>query len=159
MRAIVGRVERFISSDPSPSSAMILPSGKPRAIPKAIDEQSPSVRTRKLPSLDRRAFHSSVTAPAELTTKASPASGASVLRQSNRCISFTHRSPIKDPPHQSALSAARRPRNSLVSNSATGRFESSVKICARRRSEEHTSELQSLAYLVCRLLLEKKKNN
>src|SRR2546423_4467359 len=29
----------------------------------------------------------------------------------------------------------------------------------RRRSEEHTSELQSLAYLVCRLLLEKKKDN
>src|ERR1041384_8755142 len=27
-----------------------------------------------------------------------------------------------------------------------------------RRSEEHTSELQSLAYLVCRLLLEKKQN-
>src|SRR2546425_8921576 len=27
----------------------------------------------------------------------------------------------------------------------------------RDRSEEHTSELQSLAYLVCRLLLEKKK--
>src|SRR5687767_15690513 len=29
---------------------------------------------------------------------------------------------------------------------------------AGTRSEEHTSELQSLAYLVCRLLLEKKKN-
>src|SRR2546425_8642830 len=28
---------------------------------------------------------------------------------------------------------------------------------AAERSEEHTSELQSLAYLVCRLLLEKKK--
>src|SRR2546425_2484182 len=28
-----------------------------------------------------------------------------------------------------------------------------------QRSEEHTSELQSLAYLVCRLLLEKKKEN
>src|SRR5205823_6878873 len=27
------------------------------------------------------------------------------------------------------------------------------------RSEEHTSELQSLAYLVCRLLLEKKNSN
>src|SRR2546425_344998 len=27
------------------------------------------------------------------------------------------------------------------------------------RSEEHTSELQSLAYLVCRLLLEKKKEH
>src|SRR2546425_7330450 len=34
--------------------------------------------------------------------------------------------------------------------------------CARAhgtRSEEHTSELQSLAYLVCRLLLEKKKTS
>src|SRR5258706_8346915 len=29
----------------------------------------------------------------------------------------------------------------------------------RLRSEEHTSELQSLTNLVCRLLLEKKKNN
>src|SRR2546425_9164623 len=29
--------------------------------------------------------------------------------------------------------------------------------CGGERSEEHTSELQSLAYLVCRLLLEKKK--
>src|SRR5690625_6401945 len=28
----------------------------------------------------------------------------------------------------------------------------------RRRSEEHTSELQSRGHLVCRLLLEKKKN-
>src|SRR5947199_7389546 len=28
-----------------------------------------------------------------------------------------------------------------------------------RRSEEHTSELQSLRHLVCRLLLEKKKKN
>src|SRR2546425_2145173 len=43
----------------------------------------------------------------------------------------------------------------------TGRL---VRLVARRlgvdvveRSEEHTSELQSLAYLVCRLLLEKKK--
>src|SRR3712207_8037796 len=32
-----------------------------------------------------------------------------------------------------------------------------VRIC-RLRSEEHTSELQSRQYLVCRLLLEKKKN-
>src|SRR2546425_7219297 len=35
--------------------------------------------------------------------------------------------------------------------------ESSVAQRGRQRSEEHTSELQSLAYLVCRLLLEKKK--
>src|SRR3989441_8332267 len=32
-----------------------------------------------------------------------------------------------------------------------------VYLEAKERSEEHTSELQSLAYLVCRLLLEKKK--
>src|SRR5260370_11270095 len=32
-------------------------------------------------------------------------------------------------------------------------------ICAGRRSEEHTSELQSHLNLVCRLLLEKKKTN
>src|SRR2546425_2404627 len=31
------------------------------------------------------------------------------------------------------------------------------QLAGRNRSEEHTSELQSLAYLVCRLLLEKKK--
>src|SRR2546423_11301267 len=38
-------------------------------------------------------------------------------------------------------------------------FKRSAKDCSRpHRSEEHTSELQSLAYLVCRLLLEKKKN-
>src|SRR2546423_7586588 len=41
-----------------------------------------------------------------------------------------------------------------------GRVAVSGKRLRRRsaRSEEHTSELQSLAYLVCRLLLEKKKN-
>src|SRR3989441_1890169 len=32
-----------------------------------------------------------------------------------------------------------------------------IRFCQLLRSEEHTSELQSLAYLVCRLLLEKKK--
>src|SRR5437016_8780026 len=38
----------------------------------------------------------------------------------------------------------------------------SFGICSpvwKRRSEEHTSELQSLTNLVCRLLLEKKKQN
>src|SRR5437016_7116552 len=41
---------------------------------------------------------------------------------------------------------------------------SPLSVCARMslakpRSEEHTSELQSLTNLVCRLLLEKKKND
>src|SRR3712207_7580568 len=34
-----------------------------------------------------------------------------------------------------------------------------VSVDGEKRSEEHTSELQSRQYLVCRLLLEKKKNN
>src|SRR5258708_18401700 len=36
-------------------------------------------------------------------------------------------------------------------------FSDENRICSRKRSEEHTSELQSPDHLVCRLLLEKKK--
>src|SRR2546425_2652116 len=38
-----------------------------------------------------------------------------------------------------------------------GRGARAAREAGTTRSEEHTSELQSLAYLVCRLLLEKKK--
>src|SRR5687767_15769990 len=65
-------------------------------------------------------------------------------RQRNRCISlfprgFAPRTPLH------ALSRAASPARSV-------RVAHSLPL----RSEEHTSELQSLAYLVCRLLLEKK---
>src|SRR3712207_7994747 len=40
----------------------------------------------------------------------------------------------------------------------SGRPEARAMTVIGRRSEEHTSELQSRQYLVCRLLLEKKKN-
>src|SRR3712207_7195112 len=40
---------------------------------------------------------------------------------------------------------------------ALGRIGMPREIIMRHRSEEHTSELQSRQYLVCRLLLEKKK--
>src|SRR5205814_8471366 len=40
---------------------------------------------------------------------------------------------------------------------ATGRTQGSGRRNQAKRSEEHTSELQSLRHLVCRLLLEKKK--
>src|SRR3712207_7181257 len=39
----------------------------------------------------------------------------------------------------------------------TGAVRAKYRHQSRRRSEEHTSELQSRQYLVCRLLLEKKK--
>src|SRR2546425_8731060 len=44
----------------------------------------------------------------------------------------------------------------FVAEYASGRTPIPCVRC-NSRSEEHTSELQSLAYLVCRLLLEKKK--
>src|SRR3712207_8907733 len=51
---------------------------------------------------------------------------------------------------------ARRP---LARGHGGGRQGGCVAFGNRRRSEEHTSELQSRQYLVCRLLLEKKKKN
>src|SRR2546425_9759706 len=51
-----------------------------------------------------------------------------------------------------------RAMNRSFSNVLFGAFGTVRKTVAIGRSEEHTSELQSLAYLVCRLLLEKKKN-
>src|SRR3712207_7389927 len=48
----------------------------------------------------------------------------------------------------------------LVKPFALGELEARLRALLRRkRSEEHTSELQSRQYLVCRLLLEKKKRN
>src|SRR3712207_8807434 len=73
--------------------------------------------------------------------------------------------------HPSAFECVRLPRqstdrlpgrpvsrsNGTVANRPCRRLSG----CQRKspRSEEHTSELQSRQYLVCRLLLEKKKNN
>src|SRR5438445_4125139 len=39
-----------------------------------------------------------------------------------------------------------------------GGIHRGIRVTGADRSEEHTSELQSRQYLVCRLLLEKKKN-
>src|SRR5436189_1705260 len=47
---------------------------------------------------------------------------------------------------------------SLADPAAQRRGDRLQQVIARFRSEEHTSELQSPMYLVCRLLLEKKKN-
>src|SRR3712207_8304607 len=45
-----------------------------------------------------------------------------------------------------------------MSRRSAGRAAQLLPRALQRRSEEHTSELQSRQYLVCRLLLEKKKN-
>src|SRR5437870_10739228 len=49
--------------------------------------------------------------------------------------------------------------NTAIALARLGRRVLLVDADLRRRSEEHTSELQSRGHLVCRLLLEKKKNN
>src|SRR3712207_7256800 len=66
------------------------------------------------------------------------------------------------------MKTAMRMRKGLLKNPRTKKLiakswpieeEISVALTGpRRRSEEHTSELQSRQYLVCRLLLEKKKH-
>src|SRR5690348_18278960 len=56
--------------------------------------------------------------------------------------------PISARPTRTRRSSTTRARPSIRASAQTSR---------RRRSEEHTSELQSPVHLVCRLLLEKKK--
>src|SRR3712207_7018663 len=57
-----------------------------------------------------------------------------------------------------AARASRRSRRRSTGSRANSRGKRSRTSCGRPgRSEEHTSELQSRQYLVCRLLLEKKK--
>src|SRR3712207_7120763 len=58
-------------------------------------------------------------------------------------------------PRRLGSAAGRRPGSTAACRPATRARPAPV----RTRSEEHTSELQSRQYLVCRLLLEKKKNN
>src|SRR5205085_12379567 len=59
-----------------------------------------------------------------------------------------------------ASTAAISTPSTMVPCGYTGIFPVSMRTlnCGSRRSEEHTSELQSQSNLVCRLLLEKKKN-
>src|SRR2546430_6385954 len=47
----------------------------------------------------------------------------------------------------------------VVGEDRPAQLENGIAVGARSRSEEHTSELQSQSNLVCRLLLEKKKND
>src|SRR2546422_6421825 len=53
--------------------------------------------------------------------------------------------------------AAERSRRPQRTTSGRSRREAVARGRSLRRSEEHTSELQSRLHLVCRLLLEKKK--
>src|SRR5947199_1292665 len=62
-------------------------------------------------------------------------------------------------PYTTLFRSSPRSPSACTSRCATSRCPTSSPCCRPRasRSEEHTSELQSLRHLVCRLLLEKKK--
>src|SRR3712207_7050596 len=87
-----------------------------------------------------------------------------MIRRPPRSTLFPYTTLFRSPP-PSAASALRR-RSTSFPSSQTARRLTAVssppppKTCGCRatilRSEEHTSELQSRQYLVCRLLLEKK---
>src|SRR2546425_5227428 len=71
---------------------------------------------------------------------------------------------IRRPPRSTLFPYTTLFRSPRPARRARRRCPAGLLSCARStprrrrlRSEEHTSELQSLAYLVCRLLLEKKK--
>src|SRR3712207_7076960 len=61
----------------------------------------------------------------------------------------------------SALQHAKRTpaRTAAAAQKILKKIQAWLSIRRQGRSEEHTSELQSRQYLVCRLLLEKKKKN
>src|SRR5947199_2868247 len=60
---------------------------------------------------------------------------------------------------RSASASGRTPRINAADVMMMGRNRKRQASTAASRSEEHTSELQSLRHLVCRLLLEKKKKH
>src|SRR2546430_5207042 len=69
------------------------------------------------------------------------------------------------PPHgfsvttgQSLPNARRPPASAILFHAQARDARSGPALRAQTRSEEHTSELQSQSNLVCRLLLDKKKN-
>src|SRR2546425_9651490 len=83
-----------------------------------------------------------------------------MIRRPPRSTLFPYTTLFRSPP-SAGREGRGSPRGPLRSRglARAGRRRGLRADSARARSEEHTSELQSLAYLVCRLLLEKKKED
>src|SRR2546423_10378319 len=89
-----------------------------------------------------------------------------MIRRPPRSTLFPYTTLFRSPVHLSRRSPSPQPSPTGRGRSFDCPFAFTVEYGSKRngecegaveRSEEHTSELQSLAYLVCRLLLEKKK--
>src|SRR5258708_8739181 len=91
-----------------------------------------------------------------------------MIRRPPRSTLFPYTTLFRSIPDQSGSSRRQRCRSNGIQRSKQepihtippGRSTSNNALASRwRRSEEHTSELQSPDHLVCRLLLEKKKKD
>src|SRR3712207_6955908 len=91
-----------------------------------------------------------------------------MIRRPPRSTLFPYTTLFRSEPQLQGHLATRRDRADDIERAALAvlhddsgeRFRTNVGVAVRVvRSEEHTSELQSRQYLVCRLLLEKKKNH
>src|SRR2546425_4028631 len=88
-----------------------------------------------------------------------------MIRRPPRSTLFPYTTLFRSVPSQADIIFAPSPYESGIVTSITAKAPTIAtssggrpcRIAGITRSEEHTSELQSLAYLVCRLLLEKKK--
>src|SRR2546425_8811937 len=78
-----------------------------------------------------------------------------MIRRPPRSTLFPYTTLFRSVVRTDAVTGARI-QNVAVSRDGSVLFATDIER-SKLRSEEHTSELQSLAYLVCRLLLEKKK--
>src|SRR3712207_6996544 len=82
-----------------------------------------------------------------------------MIRRPPRSTLFPYTTLFRSELHQGTATPRRWARATASGRAWTVRFGlmSNARPRLARRSEEHTSELQSRQYLVCRLLLEKKK--
>src|SRR3712207_7497009 len=81
-----------------------------------------------------------------------------MIRRPPRSTLFPYTTLFRSTQTSSRRSSMERFTVSPVSCRSSRRIGRPISGSLRIRSEEHTSELQSRQYLVCRLLLEKKKN-
>src|SRR5947199_702357 len=88
-----------------------------------------------------------------------------LIRRPPRSTLFPYTTLFRSSPQSRIVEPLGNPPSTMLSRSAmpVGTFRTRIASSgsgrASTRSEEHTSELQSLRHLVCRLLLEKKKDN
>src|SRR2546425_3716516 len=83
-----------------------------------------------------------------------------MIRRPPRSTLFPYTTLFRSGDVENRTAAVRRPTPRLLHHERERRGlvqQPQLALGILGRSEEHTSELQSLAYLVCRLLLEKKK--